>query len=132
MIAVDTSALMAMVLNEPEAGACRAIVSQRPGFVISAVALAEALIVAQRRDLAEEMAEVLETIAAETMPATSQIAHYVSDAYSRWGRGVHPARLNLIDCFSYVAAQANGCPLLYVGDDFAQTDVASALPAADL
>ncbi len=132
MIAIDTSALMAMVLDEPPAPACRAVVASRSPRVMSAVTLAEALIVADRRGLAKRMAEALEVVGAEILPATADTAARVSEVYSRWGKGAHPARLNLADCFAYEVARANRCPLLYVGDDFAQTDVASALPAADL
>jgi len=50
-----------------------------------------------------------------------------AEAYGHWGKGFHEAALNYGDCFSYVVAKANDCPLLYVGDDFAQTDIRSAL-----
>ena len=47
--------------------------------------------------------------------------------YARWGKGVHPASLNFGDCFAYEVAVAHGCPLLCVGEDFAQTDIDSVL-----
>jgi hypothetical protein len=47
------------------------------------------------------------------------------DHYARWGKSVHPAGLNFGDCFAYVVARDHGCPLLYVGDDFAHTDLAA-------
>jgi ribonuclease VapC len=52
-----------------------------------------------------------------------------TDAYARWGKGVHPAALNLGDCFAYALATELRCPLLYLGEDFARTDIRSALPA---
>ncbi len=129
MIAVDTSALMAIVLDEPEAQACRRAIAIDQPRIMSAVTLAEALIVAGRRGLAPRLAAALEVVNADIMPATAQVAARVSEVYGRWGKGAHPARLNLVDCFAYDAAKTNGCPLLYVGDDFVQTDVASALVA---
>ena len=50
-----------------------------------------------------------------------------ADAYAKWGKGAHPAGLNFGDCFAYVSAKANNLPLLFIGDDFARTDVLSAL-----
>jgi ribonuclease VapC len=54
-------------------------------------------------------------------------ARRVGDAYQRWGRGLNPAQLNFGDCFAYELAQYFGCPLLYVGNDFARTDIQSAI-----
>jgi ribonuclease VapC len=53
------------------------------------------------------------------------ISFKAAEAYARWGRGVHPAALNYGDCFAYVLAQQRACSLLFVGDDFAKTDIAS-------
>lgn len=60
-------------------------------------------------------------------PVAPMDADTVADAYDRWGKGVHPAGLNFGDCFAYALAKSQNCPLLFVGDDFAQTDVESAL-----
>ena len=120
---------MAMVLNEPGARSCRDVIGFGPPRIMSAVTLAEALVVADRRGLSKRMAEVLDLVDAEVLPATKETAAQVGDVYNRWGKRVHPARLNLIDCFAYAVARSKGCPLLYVGEDFAQTDIVSALPA---
>jgi len=61
------------------------------------------------------------------MIAIDTSAHGGAQAYQRWGKGVHPAQLNYGDCFAYELAISQNCPLLYVGQDFAQTDVQSAL-----
>jgi ribonuclease VapC len=61
------------------------------------------------------------------VPVTSAVARRIGEAYSRWGRGVHPAALNLGDCFAYAIAQEHACGLLYVGDDFAKTDIEAVL-----
>ncbi|WBQ14374.1 type II toxin-antitoxin system VapC family toxin [Hyphomonadaceae bacterium BL14] len=118
MIVLDTSALMALLLGEPEANEIAVLLKSEESFKISAGTLAEALIVAWRRGLSQEMSQLLEGIAVEveTVSATGALA--VAKAYSQWGKGVHPAGLNFGDCFSYVTAKGSGSPLLYVGDDF--------------
>jgi ribonuclease VapC len=129
MIAVDTSALMAILLDEPEAQACMAALTDAASVLISAGTLAEALIVAARRNIGEEMAALIEGAGFEVVPVTQGSARRVSEAYGRFGKGVHAAGLNFGDCFAYEVARENGCPLLYVGEDFARTDLASALQA---
>ena len=127
---VDTSALMAVVLDEAEAAACRSRLAQAPRILISAVTLMEALVVAERRGVSSVLTKLLNASAPEVASVTEEAARSAATAYARWGKGVHPARLNLADCFAYALARERGSPLLYVGSDFAQTDVASALPGA--
>ena len=123
MIAVDTSALMAVVLNESNADACVAALETENYLLLSAGTVAEALIVAARRDVGEEMALLIEKLGFEIVSLTPAAARRVADAYEKWGKGVHPAALNFGDCFAYEVAKEHGCRLLYVGQDFAQTDV---------
>lgn len=127
MIAVDTSALVAILLREPEFGAVSAVLEREPRLIISAGTLAEAFIVAARRGISEEMGELIAALDCEVAPVTQAAARRVGEAYARWGKGIHPAALNFGDCFAYDLARENGCPLLYVGNDFAKTDVTSAL-----
>ncbi len=127
MIVLDTSALMALLLAEPEADQIAEILKSDEDFMISAGTLAEALIVAGRRGLSEEMSRLLEGIGVEIEAVTAAGAIAVSKAYSTWGKGIHPAGLNFGDCFSYTTAKASGSSLLYVGDDFSKTDLQSAL-----
>lgn len=126
-MAVDTSALMAVLLDEPEADACVAALQTEEEIVISAGTAAEALIVAARRNVGEEMARLIDGLGAAIVSVTPAAARRIAEAYARWGRGVHPAGLNFGDCFAYEVAREHGCPLLYVGDDFARTDLARAL-----
>ena len=63
----------------------------------------------------------------QIIDVTPEVARAAAEAYARWGKSFHDADLNYGDCFSYVTAKANDCPLLYVGNDFARTDVRSAL-----
>jgi len=127
MIAVDTSALMAIVLNEPEAEACVGAITADDNLMVSAGTVAEALIVSARRNVGGEMARLIEGAGFEIVSVTASTARGVADAYGRWGRGVHPAALNFGDCFAYALAKDRRCPLLFVGEDFAKTDVENAL-----
>ncbi len=125
MIAVDTSALMAIVLDEPEASACAALLEAEEQLLISAGTVAEALIVAARRNVGEEMARLIDGLGFEVVSVTPLAARRIAEAYERWGKGIHPAALNFGDCFAYEVAKEQGCPLLHVGEDFRKTDVAS-------
>lgn len=125
MIVVDTSALMAILLGETAAEECAAVL-EREELAISAVTLAEALIVAGRRNVEPEMTRLIEGLGFEVVGVTSAMARRVAEAYAIWGQGVHPAGLNFGDCFAYALARERGCPLLYVGDDFARSDVTRA------
>jgi ribonuclease VapC len=127
MIAVDTSALMAIILNEPEAGACAAALEAEEGLLISAATMAEAMIVARRRNVGEEMERLIEELGFEVVSVTPISARRVANAYESWGKGVHPAALNFGDCFAYEVAKEHQCRLLFVGGDFAQTDVAGVI-----
>lgn len=129
MIAADTSALMAILLGEPQAEACMDALEATEALAISAGTMAEALIVAERRGVGEEMRRLLDGLGFEVASVTPAAARRVAEAYARWGKGVHPAGLNFGDCFAYTLAKERAVPLLYVGDDFARTDVRSALPA---
>lgn len=65
----------------------------------------------------------------EIVEVTAVRVEQIADAYRRWGKGFHPASLNFGDCFAYALAAERACPLLYVGNDFTQTDIVSARPA---
>src|SRR5215470_14201808 len=127
MIAVDTSALMAIVLGEAQADACMTILESEPAVLISAGTVAEALIVAARRNVADEMAKLIDGLGFEVITVTTTSARRIAAAYEQWGKGVHPAGLNFGDCFAYEVAKAHDCRLLYVGNDFSKTDVESVL-----
>ena len=127
MIAVDTSALMAIALGEPIADDCMRVLEIQTDVLISAGTAAEALIVAARRNVGDEVSGLIEGLGFEIVPVTPASARRIAAAYSQWGRGVHPAGLNFGDCFAYEIARERSCPLLYVGDDFSQTDLKSAL-----
>ena len=127
MIAVDTSALMAIVLGESKAEACIAVLAAETEVLISAGTLAEALIVAGRRKVSEEMRNLIDGLDFSVVTVTPASARRIAETYKRWGKGAHPAGLNFADCFSYDVAKSHSCRLLFVGDDFSQTDLESAL-----
>ena len=124
---IDTSALMAIALREPQAKECREALENADALRMSAGTLAEALIVAGRRGLQGDMAKAIDSFGITVVAVTEAAARRAADAYSQWGKGVHPAALNMGDCFAYALAKELDCPLLYVGDDFARTDIAAAL-----
>ncbi|MNF76610.1 Ribonuclease VapC30 [compost metagenome] len=127
MIVVDTSALMAIVLNESEADTCAAVLEVEGDLLISAGTAAEALMTAARRNVYEEMTRLLDGLGLEIINVTPASARRVAEAYARWGKGTHPAALNFGDCFSYDVAKEKGCPLLFVGDHFSHTDIKSVI-----
>lgn len=129
MIVVDTSALMAIVLDEPDAEPCVAVLTTQSQVFIAAPTLTEALIVASRRGVGAQVARLVARLNIGVVALDESAAERAAGAHERWGRGVHPAKLNYGDTFAYELAQRLGCPLLYVGDDFSLTDVRSALPA---
>lgn len=127
MIGIDTSAILAIVLDEPEASACIAAIDKEDRLIMSSGTVAETLIVAGRRAVGAEALRLIEGLAVEIVPVSAASARRMADAYAIWGKGVHPASLNLGDCFAYELAKARDCPLLYVGNDFSRTDIVSAL-----
>ena len=122
---VDTSAIAAVLLGEPERDAFRATIeraARRP--LLSAMTLLEAsLVMAGRRG--EAMLPVLDALAArlEVVPFDEAMARTARDAFLRFGKGRHPAGLNYGDCAAYALAMQRGLPLLFKGEDFARTDV---------
>jgi ribonuclease VapC len=127
MIVVDTSALMAIIQDEPAGEFCLGALEQETNILISAGTMAEAMIVAGRRDLSEQMTRLIDGFSFQVVPLTKAGARRVGAAYGRWGKGVHPAGLNMGDCFAYELARERRCPLLFVGDDFTKTDLLAAL-----
>ncbi|MFT4135629.1 type II toxin-antitoxin system VapC family toxin [Microbacterium sp.] len=131
---VDTSAVMAVLEREPEGDAVAEALAVSPATRISAVTLVELTAVVQRYGRVEvhrKVDRLLQTWGVETVPFDSEQSRIARQAYRDYGRGSgHPAQLNLGDCFSYALATVTGDPLLYVGQDFAATDIPPALPKA--
>ena len=123
MIVIDTSALMAVLLDEPDASRCVAALTTDAALAISAGTLAEARIVAARRGAREALDRLLAQLKPEIVAVTAADTELIAVAYDRWGKGIHPAALNFGDCFAYALAKARGWRLLYTGEDFSRTDI---------
>jgi ribonuclease VapC len=128
-LVVDTSALVAIVFDEPEADAVIDALEASTETVMSPMTYVELGIVLigreqfpSRDELDDWLGMYRIEIAREPVIDTAAL-----DAYVRYGKGQHPARLNLSDCFAYALAKALNAPLLFKGDDFSQTDIRSAL-----
>ncbi|GAB3498275.1 type II toxin-antitoxin system VapC family toxin [Flexivirga lutea] len=123
---VDTSALIAILKEEPEADQLMRVLASRPSR-ISASTLLETMIVgtpARRLDVRG----LLEMTATNVVPFDRNLTELAATAHRQFGRGSgSPAKLNFGDCFSYALAKAYDEPLLFKGDDFSHTDVRSAL-----
>ena len=130
MSVLDTWALVAVLLGEPGWQEIQARLEAVQPWRISAVTLAEASMVVEARLGAAgkvQLDSLLLRIGADVRPVDAATVHVALDGWRRYGRGRHPARLNFGACFSYALATELGAPLLFVGDDFGQTDVVSAL-----
>ena len=132
MIAVDTSAIIAILFAEPESEILQYRLSSEPAC-LSAVSLQEASMVIAGRLRDEtawlELDELVRDTALEVVAHDRELAGIAREAFLRFGKGRHPARLNCGDCASYALAKARGLPLLFKGVDFARTDIVSALAA---
>lgn len=126
---VDTSVLIAMLLREPLAPRLLTVLETSSSTRLSTASLVETGIVTHKR-LGEEgehrLDRLLYRLSVEIVPFSREHAEIARDAYRRFGKGRHPAALNFGDCFSYALARAVAEPLLFVGADFARTDVAVA------
>ncbi len=123
---IDTSAIMAILTREPTADRLVAAVEADATRRVSAATVVEAALVLLGRygEAGEpQLDRLLRGIGAEIVPVGEEQANLARDAALRFGRGRHPAGLNFGDCFSYALSVARDEPLLFVGDDFSQTDV---------
>ncbi len=124
---LDSSAVIAILQREAVADRLVAAVEGDRTRLISAATVVEVSIVLLGRygEAGEPMLDrLLRGIGAELVPIGEEQVVLARDAALRFGRGRHPAGLNFGDCFSYALAVARGEPLLFLGDDFAKTDVA--------
>lgn len=127
MIVVDTSALIEIAIGAPRAPECRQALKQADTLLISAGTVTETLIVATGRAVEPQMTALLDRFGLTVVPLTEERAKAAARAYRRYGKSWHAAALNFGDSFAYALAKEHDCPLLFVGDDFARTDIASAL-----
>jgi ribonuclease VapC len=130
-VIVDSSAIIAILADEPEASAFSNALEAASNIAIAAPTLVELYIVADRaRDPRARSAldDLLLAVDPEIVAFTVDHATIAREAHRNFGRGSgHAARLNFGDCFAYALAKATGEPLLFKGDDFTHTDIRSAL-----
>jgi len=125
---VDTSAIFAIVLGEPERDAFARAIEAADRRLMSAATAVECVAVFAGRNLHSDpmraMERILEALAIEVAPLDVEQWRVAAGALIRFGKGRHSARLNLGDSFAYALAKVSGEPLLCKGKDFTQTDIA--------
>lgn len=129
MIVIDTSALVAIMFREPEKAIFLQIINAEANLAISAVNFVEltAVIAGRRKDaLPSDATDLLASLGITVLPINGDVSGLAVEALIAFGKGRHPARLNLGDCFSYALAKSLNAPLLYKGDDFGRTDIVPA------
>ena len=122
---LDSSAVVAIMLREPECGSLLTRISSAPRVSIGAATLLEAGIVLSarlREDARGRLARLIQESGISVVPVTDAHFGVAMDAWLRFGKGRHPASLTFGDCLAYATAVVAGEPLLCVGDDFPQTD----------
>jgi ribonuclease VapC len=126
MMVIDTSALVALLSNEPDAlRIALAIEGASVRLVSAATFLETAIVIESKKGEAggRELELLLYRASIEVAPVDQDQAEIARQAWQRYGKGRHPAGLNYGDCFAYALATQRRLPLLFRGDDFAQTDV---------
>lgn len=125
---IDTSAILAILPDEPERRTFNEAIEAAESRVLSAATFVEVSMVIESRYGAEGLRDLdvfLERAGVQLAAVDPEQAHVARRAFSRFGKGRHRAGLNYGDCFSYALATVLGEPLLYKGDDFRHTDIAS-------
>jgi ribonuclease VapC len=129
VIVIDTSALFAIAAREKERDIFADILEAEGPSICSAVTYVETVMVLtgrSKRLARARVDELLRVFTVEIVPVDLSLTEAALDAFDRYGKGRHRARLNLADCFSYGLAKSRELPLLFKGQDFLQTDIVSA------
>ncbi|MBV8937524.1 MAG: type II toxin-antitoxin system VapC family toxin [Alphaproteobacteria bacterium] len=127
---IDTSAVIAVLLNEANAPRITQAIETGSPRLFSAASLLEASIVIESRkgeNGGRELDLLIYRADIEIVPLDQDQAEIARIAWRRFGKGRHPAALNYGDCFAYALAKSRRLPLLYQGEDFSQTDIESVL-----
>lgn len=129
-LVVDTSALMALLFMEDDARRYAEALQAASALSVAAPTWVESMQVAtaRRGQVGQDgLQELLDRLGVEIVAFDAGMARLAHEAWLRFGKGRHPAGLNYGDCFAYALAMQLGAPLLFKGEDFARTDVTSAL-----
>lgn len=127
---IDTSAIIAVLLGEPETEIFANAIANDGRRLVSVFSILEAGIVieAKKGDAGGRALDLLlHRIQAEQVPLTVEHYEIARAAWRRYGKGRHPAGLNIGDCCAYALSKHSGEPLLFKGNDFSNTDIASVL-----
>lgn len=123
---IDTSALIAILLGEPEANAIATAIARDYNRMLSVFSFLETGIVIEARKGEpgrRQLDLLLNYIQAEMVSMNPEQAEVARKAWREYGKGRHPAGLNIGDCCAYSLAKVSGEPLLFKGDDFCKTDI---------
>ena len=126
---IDTSALVAILLGEPEAESFAMAIAGDPKRLMSAFSALETAIVIESKkgeSGGRELDLLVHQAKIQIVPVTAEQFELARSAWRRYGKGRHPAGLNIGDCCSYALAKCAGEPLLFKGNDFTQTDINAA------
>ena len=129
MIVSDTSALIALVMDEPDAPDIRRAIDEAGRVLVSAATLVEFYVAAMGKgdDAYARAQSLIQDLPIAIVPFDAEQAEIARRAYEEYGKGRrHPAQLNFGDTFAYALASVRGLPLLYKGGDFARTDITTA------
>jgi ribonuclease VapC len=125
---IDTSAMIAILLNEPEAQAYAKAIANDPKRLINAFNLFETAIVIEAKKGEAggiELDLLMHRARIEAVSMSAELVEVARAAWRTYGKGNHPASLNIGDCCAYALAKYSGEPLLFKGQDFALTDILS-------
>jgi ribonuclease VapC len=128
-VTLDTSAIVAIMQDEPERAEFVSLVERAPRRLISTVSVLEAAMVLEGRrgdDAASDLDRFIRTASIEMVPFDHEQLREARSAFQRFGKGRHRAGLNFGDCASYALASWSGEPLLFKGTDFGSTDIPDA------
>lgn len=129
MIVVDTSALFAIATREDERDMFVGVLEASTSAICSTVTYVETIMVLTGRSsrlARSRVDDMFGLFLIKLVPVDQTLAEGAIRAFDRFGKGRHPARLNLADCFSYALAKTRRLPLLFKGDDFGKTDIVPA------
>ncbi len=122
----DTSAIIAILTGEPEAEVLTKVIAESPGVMMSSFSVLETGIVIEARKGeagGREFDLFLQRARVRVVPLDPEQARIARSAWRKFGKGRHPAGLNIGDCCAYALAKTTGAPLLFKGDDFSKTDI---------
>ena len=127
---IDTSAIIAILTAEPETLRLAQVIATDPKRIMSSFSQLEASIVIEARkgeSGGRELDLLLHRIKVDIIPLTTEMSQLALEAWRRFGKGRHPAKLNIGDCCAYALAKYSGESLLFKGNDFSQTDINSVI-----